>query len=90
MVGTQKKAFNDICKETHAITYKVEVVNSEVFSVTEDENFGQFYIYTNIDRWQDYLLGIAPEDEKGIKRMCRKMKKSVKLEPFQNAPSCRT
>ncbi len=90
LVGTRKNVFNDIWKETHVITDKVEIVNSEIFSVTEDEKFGKFYIYSNIDKWQNYLVKLAPEDEKGISSMCRKMKKGIQLEPFENAPSCRS
>ncbi len=90
LVGTRKNVFNDIWKETHVITDKVEVINSEVFSVIEDENYGKFYIYSDIDKWQEYLLNIAPEDASSIKSMCKKMKKGVKLEPFQDAPSCRS
>jgi phytoene dehydrogenase-like protein len=90
LVGTRKNVFNDIWKETHVITDKVEIVNNEIFSVTEDEKFGKFYIYSNIDQWQNYLVKLAPEDEKGISSMCSKMKKGIQLEPFQNAPSCRS
>ncbi|ULQ51977.1 phytoene desaturase family protein [Flavihumibacter fluvii] len=90
LVGTRKNVFNDIWKETHVITDKVAIVDSEVFSVTVDENMGKFYIYADIDRWQEYLLKMAPEDEKGIRSMCRLMKKGVKLEPFLNAPACRS
>ena len=28
---------------------------------------GRFAVYTNVDRWQEYLIGMAPEDEKGIR-----------------------
>jgi hypothetical protein len=40
-----------------------------------DEIFGKFYINSNIDQLQDYSLKISPENEKGIKSKCRKMKK---------------
>jgi len=90
LVGTRKNVFNDIWKETHVITDEVKVVDSELFSITEDEKFGKFYIYSNIDQWQSYLISLAPEDEKAIMSMCGKMKKGVQLEPFTNPPSCRT
>lgn len=90
LVGTRKNVFNDIWKETHVLTDKVEVVNSDVFSVIEDEKQGKFYIYSDIDKWQEYLLNIAPEDASSIKGMCKKMKKGVKLEPFRDAPPCRS
>jgi phytoene dehydrogenase-like protein len=90
LVGTRRNVYHDIWKETQVITNETEIVNGEIFSITEDENFGKFYIYSNIDQWQNYLLKMAPEDEKGIKSMCRKMKKGVQLEPFEKPPAFRT
>lgn len=90
LVGSRRNVYHDIWKETHAITDKVEVVDAEVYSLTEDEKYGKFFIYADIDRWQEYLLQLAPEDEKGIKKMCRQMKKGVHLEPYENSPSCRS
>ena len=46
----------------------------------------QFVIYANIDRWQEYQIRIALEDEKSIRKMCSQMKKRVRIEPFENPP----
>lgn len=90
LVGSRKNAFYDIWRETHVITDSVNVIDSEVYTVTEDEKYGQFIIYANIDRWQEYLIRMAPEDERSIRKMCRQMKKGVRIEPFENPPSVRS
>lgn len=90
LVGTRKNAFHDIWKETHVLTDNVEVRDPEVFSLTNDTQHGEFWIYANIDRWQDYLLKLAPEDAKPIRKMCSQMKLGVNLEPFENPPSSRS
>jgi phytoene dehydrogenase-like protein len=89
LVGSRRNAFHDIWKETHVMTKDVKVIDSDVYSLTEDERFGKFYLYTDIDRWQRYLLEMAPEDEQSIRKMCGHMKKSVRVDPFVNSPRAR-
>ncbi len=89
LVGSRNGVYNKLWKETHVMTDDVKVVDSEIYAIIEDETQGKFYIYSNLDRWQDYLIRIAPEDEKGIKKMCSQMKTGGSLEPFEDAPSGR-
>lgn len=89
LVGSRRNVFHDIWKETHVLTDQVQVVDSDIYSLTVDENQGSFYIYSNIDRWQEYLTAKAPEDEAAIRKMCGHMKQSVNLEPFEMSPACR-
>jgi len=90
LVGSRRNVYNDIWRETNVITDAVQVVNSEIYSLTVDTTHGSFYIYSNIDRWQEYLIARAPEDEQAIRKMCGHMKQCVKLEPFEKAPACRS
>lgn len=89
LVGTSKGAFHEIWKETNVINNETEIIDHEVHSQIFDKDRNEFIIYTNIDRWEKYLIGIAPEDIKTIRRMCDDMRKSALLEPFALPPELR-
>jgi phytoene dehydrogenase-like protein len=90
LVGTSKGAFNSIWKETHVITPETEIVDHEIHSRIYDGNGNEFIIYSNIDRWEQYLLNIAPEDAVPIRRMCNDMRTSALLESFELPPELRS
>lgn len=90
LVGTSKGAFNNIWKETGVIDESTVVIDHEVHSETILPDGRKFVIYSNIDRWEKYLLELAPEDAKSIKRMCSDMRKSAHLEPFNDPPGLRS
>jgi len=90
LVGTSKGAFNEIWKETNVINSETEIIDHEIHSRILDEDGNEFIIYSNIDRWEKYLLGIAPEDKNSIQEMCIDMRKSALLEPFTLAPELRS
>ncbi len=89
LVGTSKGAFHDIWKETNVINIETEIIDHEIHSKIFDKDRNEFIIYSNIDRWEKYLIEIAPEDTRTIKRMCNDMRKSVLLEPFALPPELR-
>ena len=89
LVGTSKGAFHEIWKETNVINSETEIVNHQIHSRILDKDRNEFFIYSDIDRWEKYLLGIGPEDEVPIKRMCKDMRKSALLEPFALPPELR-
>ena len=90
LVGTSKGAFNDIWKESNVLHENTEIINHEIHSKIFDKDRNEFIIYTNIDRWEKYLVDIAPEDAEPIKRMCNDMRKSALLEPFALPPGLRS
>jgi phytoene dehydrogenase-like protein len=89
LVGTSKGPFHEIWKETHVINEKTEVIDHEIHSRIIDSKGREFTIYSNIDRWEQYLLEISPEDARPIRSMCREMRKSARLEPFSLPPELR-
>jgi phytoene dehydrogenase-like protein len=89
LIGTRNTPFNKIWKETNVINENVKIIDSEIHTMLKDEKWGDFIIYTNIDKWQEYLLKVAPEDERGIRKMCRQMKMGARATPFENAPGSR-
>ncbi len=89
LVGTSKGAFHDIWKETNVINNETEIIDHEIHSQIFDENRNEFIIYSNIDRWEKYLIDISPEDAVAIKKMCNDMRKSALLDPFALPPELR-
>jgi len=90
LVGTSKGAFHEIWKETNVINSKTEIIDHEIHSRILDDEGNEFIIYSNIDRWEKYLIELAPEDKTSIQKMCADMRKSGLLEPFDLAPELRS
>jgi phytoene dehydrogenase-like protein len=89
LVGTRKGPFNDIWKETNVLNDDVKIIDHEIQSKVVYEDGREFILYTNLDRWEEYLCKIAPEDTKKIKKMCGDMRKSAFLQPFSDPPGLR-
>ncbi len=89
LVGTSKGAFNDIWKETNVLNENTEIIDHVIHSKIYDKDRNKFIIYSNIDRWEKYLIDLAPEDARPIERMCNDMRKSALLEPFALPPALR-
>ena len=90
LVGTAKGPFHDVWKETNVLNDQTEIIDHEIHSRIIGKDGKKFTIYANIDRWEKYLLELAPEDERPIRSMCREMRKSAFLEPFTTAPELRS
>ena len=89
LVGTSKGAFYDIWRETNVINSQTEIIDHDIHSRIINNDGDEFMIYANIDRWEQYLIGIAPEDAISIQKMCNDMRKSALLEPFALPPELR-
>ncbi|MGF1585625.1 MAG: phytoene desaturase family protein [Bacteroidales bacterium] len=90
LVGTSKGAFYDIWRETNVINDQTEIIDHDIHSKIIDNEGNEFFIYSNIDRWEKYLIEIAPEDSKSIQKMCNHMRRSAFLEPFALPPELRS
>jgi phytoene dehydrogenase-like protein len=89
LVGTRKGPFNDIWRETNVLNDSVEIIDHEIHTKVFDEDGREFIIYTDLNKWEEYLCKIAPEDTARIKKMCSDMKKSSFLNPFSDPPGLR-
>lgn len=89
LVGTRKGPFNDIWKETNVLNNDVEIIDHEVHTKVIAEDGREFIIYTDLNKWEEYLCNLAPEDTKSIKKMCKEMRKSAFLQPFSDPPGLR-
>ncbi|HOX77495.1 MAG TPA: NAD(P)/FAD-dependent oxidoreductase [Bacteroidales bacterium] len=90
LVGTSKGPFHEIWRETNVLNDQTEIIDHEIHSQIIDNKGERFTIYADINRWEEYLLKLSPEDEKPIRSMCREMRKSARLEPFTSAPELRS
>jgi phytoene dehydrogenase-like protein len=89
LVGTRKGPFNEIWKETNVLNHQVEIIDHEVHTKIFAEDGREFILYTNLDKWEDYLCKIAPEDTLRIRKMCADMRKSAFLQPYSDPPGLR-
>lgn len=90
LVGTSKGAFYDIWRETNVINDQTEIIDHDIHSQIIDKDGNEFFIYSNVDRWEKYLNEIAPDDSKTIRKMCNNMRKSALLDPFALPPELRS
>ncbi len=90
VVGTARGPFFDIWNETGALNNQVEIVDHEISVKFLGEAGDDFFIYTNLDRWEKYLQEMAPEDRVPISKMCNQMRKTFLVAPFANPPELRT
>jgi phytoene dehydrogenase-like protein len=90
LVGTRVGPFHDIWRETDAINDNVKIINPEIHTKMFSEDGTEFNLLTNLEKWGEYLLEIAPEDKKSIRKMCRDMRKPSSVRPFSDAPHSRT
>jgi phytoene dehydrogenase-like protein len=67
----------------------VEIVDHEVQTRAHYEDGSEFILYTDLSRWEEYLIKIAPEDAGKIKKMCLDMRKTVYLQPYSDPPGFR-
>ena len=81
LVGTLKGSFHELWKETNVLNDQTNIINHEIFSKITNDKGEELIIYTNINKWEKYLIELAPEDTASIKKMCSNMRKMSLLEP---------
>ncbi len=84
LVGTAKGQFHNLWKETNVINNTTTIVDHEIHTRMVNDKGEDFIIYSNIDRWEEYLLKIAPSDAKGIRKMCNDMRRGGSFEPVDD------
>lgn len=89
LVGTASGPFYSIWKTTGVLNDSVKVINQEVYTKIVDDKRGEFIIYSDINRWEKYLIEMAPEDAVAIRKMCNDMRKTSKIKPFTNPSELR-
>jgi phytoene dehydrogenase-like protein len=89
-VGTRYGAFHDTFVDTNILNEQVRIINADYHTRIVNPDGTDFHIYTQIDKWEAYLLEKAPEDTQSIRKMCRDMRRCCKLVPFEMAPSLRS
>jgi phytoene dehydrogenase-like protein len=90
LVGTALGPFHDVWKETAVLTGDTKIVDHEIFNRIVNESGEEFIIYSDLAKWEKYLLEMAPEDSKAIKKICSDMKKTTYLDTFNEPPGMRS
>ena len=89
LVGTRNGAFNDIWRETGVLNDDVRIVDHDIHTKLYDREGREFIIYTDLNRWEEYLCSFAPEDSAKIRKMCNEMRKTAFLQPYSDPPGLR-
>lgn len=84
LVGSSSGPFNDIWKETGALDENTEIWDPDTFSTIRMPDGEDFIIYADINRWEEYLISLAPEDIISIARMCNHMRKMSTMKMFDD------
>jgi phytoene dehydrogenase-like protein len=89
LVGTRKGPFNDIWRETGVLNDDIKIIDHDIHTKLYDREGREFIIYTDLNRWEEYLCSFAPEDTTRIRKMCNEMRKSAFLQPYSDPPGLR-
>ena len=81
LVGTARGDLNSIWKETNVLNGETNIIDHEIHTRMVNDKGEDFIIYSDIDQWENYLIKIAPEDERSIRKMCKSMRKGGSFEP---------
>lgn len=90
LVGSDHGVYHEIWKETHAMKPGTEIIQHDTFVNLVHEEYGEFSIFTDLDRWEEYLMEMAPEDEEAIRELCSMMKRGDNMDQFEDPPTLRS
>jgi phytoene dehydrogenase-like protein len=82
LVGTAKGVFHPLWKETNVINDQTTIIDHDIYARITGETGDEFIIYTNINRWERYLINKFAIDASAIRKMCKHMRKASRFEPF--------
>lgn len=88
LVGSDHGPNNEVYREIGAIRDDTEVVNHSIFNKMVDETgaYGDFFLYSDADRFETYLKDVAPKDSHGIHKLCNMIKLFSNFEDCVNPP----
>lgn len=81
LVGTNEGSpYYEMWHDIHALEEDTQIYFQDDFSVFEFADGKKLTMWADIDRFENELIGIAPEDEKEIKRFCKYIRRFRKIE----------
>jgi phytoene dehydrogenase-like protein len=89
LVGSSHGAFNNIWRETRALDDIAGVIDLEDYAIIRLKGGEDLMIYSDIDRWEDYLQEFAPGDSEAIREMCTDIRRASTLTIIEKAPDLR-
>lgn len=78
LVGSSHGPFHKIWNETGVLDSSVNLIDPETFG-TFNTAYGDLIVYTDIDRWEDYLMKQAPGDKIPVKKLCADLRRVATL-----------
>ncbi|MCP4311846.1 MAG: NAD(P)/FAD-dependent oxidoreductase [Bacteroidetes bacterium] len=78
LVGSSSGPFNSIWKETGALDGSVNVIDPETYGTIRTED-GDLVVYTDINRWEEYLIQQSPGDRVPVKKLSRDLRRVATL-----------
>ncbi|MCK4748464.1 MAG: NAD(P)/FAD-dependent oxidoreductase [Bacteroidales bacterium] len=89
LVGSSHGVFNRIWRETGALDSSTQVIDMDTYVTLVTPDGEKLIIYSDMDRWEQYLIGLAPGDRKPISQMCSNMRRASTLGMIEKAPPLR-
>ena len=81
LIGSNPNSgFYEAWKAIGALNDEITIINHDAFNVIEDDKGNTFTTYTNIDKLEEEMLRVAPEDEKEIRKMARDLRKMTTMD----------
>ena len=82
LYGSDHGPNHEVYREIGAIREDTEVVNHAIFTKLVDATgtHGDFFLYSDADRFENYLKDMAPEDARGIRKLCNMIRIVSRLE----------
>ncbi|WIV11881.1 NAD(P)/FAD-dependent oxidoreductase [Proteiniborus sp. MB09-C3] len=77
--SSPKTAFHKLWREVGALDDNTTIYTRDPFFAFED-NGKTAFLYRDIDKLQSHLIKLSPEDEKEIIRLCRDLRKFMKVD----------
>lgn len=84
LVGSSHGPFHDIWKETGALDEETRIWDPDTYVTLRMPDGEDFIIYADIDRWEQYLVEMAPEDRRSIAKMCNDMRRMATMQMFED------
>ena len=69
LMGSSSGSMNTLWKQLGALSENVPIIRVDVFVRNVNDKGQEFLIYKDLQKWEEYLRSIAPEDDEAISRM---------------------
>ncbi len=90
LVGSSHGPFYKVWRETGGLNDSTRVLDMDTFAIIRTARGEDLVIYSDIDRWEQYLLELAPEDDTAVRRLCRDIRTMATIKLMEKSPARQT